>query len=160
MSGSFTTTAEETSALVRLDPWLDIAASRIEEARRVLDELGDADAILDHLAGAFEAVSEERPDLIETWRIGDSEEGRVLRRLERVRAARRDLALDGPAKPPPPFLTVKQLAAGIGLSEATTYGLLERGLIPGARKADPSRPKSHWVIQPIAIDLYLASKEA
>jgi hypothetical protein len=51
-------------------------------------------------------------------------------------------------------ITVDELASAIGVSEATARGYLDRGLIPGARKGDPSKRKSRWLIPADAPDLY------
>lgn len=53
--------------------------------------------------------------------------------------------LDGASRPAPP-LSVAELAEALGLTRSKTYRLLERGLIPGAFKTDPTLPKSHYFI--------------
>jgi hypothetical protein len=41
---------------------------------------------------------------------------------------------------------VERLAAALGYERASTYRLLQRDLIPGAHKTDPSKKKSRFVI--------------
>jgi len=136
-------------------PYLDFAQERIDAAREALYELRRADGILEALADALGDAEQLAPGWRDSLQLSESEEAQLLRRLGRVRAARRQLVLDGPATAPPAFLTVPELAEAIGVSEATARTYLERGLIPGARKADPSRPKSRWIIPADAPTRYL-----
>jgi hypothetical protein len=52
-------------------------------------------------------------------------------------------------------ISVADLAADIHQSEGTTRKLLSGGLIPGARRKDPTKRNSHWVIPACAPRLYL-----
>jgi hypothetical protein len=52
-------------------------------------------------------------------------------------------------------ISVPELAANINQSEGTARKLLSQGLIPGARRKDPSKRNSHWVIPACAPRLYL-----
>jgi hypothetical protein len=55
----------------------------------------------------------------------------------------------------PRYLTVGELAAALGQSERSTRQLLNRGLIPGARRMDPGAGRSPWLIPDDAPDLYV-----
>src|SRR5438132_276928 len=64
---------------------------------------------------------------------------------------------DRPAQPEQAYatITVAELATNIHQSEGATRKLLSEGLIPGARRKDPSKNNSHWIIPACAPRLYL-----
>jgi len=53
-------------------------------------------------------------------------------------------------------LTVDEFAARIGQTVGSTRRLLNKGLVPGARRMDPTAKKSHWIIPATAPEEYLA----
>lgn len=57
--------------------------------------------------------------------------------------------------PEPRYLTVAELATALGQSERTTRQLLNHGLVPGARRMDPSTGRSPWLIPIDAPSKYL-----
>jgi hypothetical protein len=59
-------------------------------------------------------------------------------------------------KPHPDRLTVDEFAALIGQTVGSTRRLLNKGLVPGARRMDPTAKKSHWIIPRTAPEEYLA----
>jgi hypothetical protein len=56
----------------------------------------------------------------------------------------------------PGRLTVDEFAAQIGQTVGSTRRLLNKGLVPGARRMDPTAKKSHWIIPLTAPEDYLA----
>jgi hypothetical protein len=54
-------------------------------------------------------------------------------------------------------ISVRDLAKKIGQTESATRRLLVQGRIPGARRKDPSKTNSHWLIPASAPALYLAA---
>lgn len=63
-----------------------------------------------------------------------------------------------PSGPPahPDRLTVEEFATRIGQTVGSTRRLLNKGLVPGARRMDPTAKKSHWIIPTTAPEDYLA----
>lgn len=58
-------------------------------------------------------------------------------------------------QPDPRYVTVDQLAAMIGQTVGSTRRLLRKGLIPGARRKDPTASRSPWLIPADAAERYL-----
>jgi hypothetical protein len=56
----------------------------------------------------------------------------------------------------PGRLTVEEFAAQIGQTVGSTRRLLNKGLVPGARRMDPTAKKSHWIIPLTAPEEYLS----
>jgi hypothetical protein len=61
-----------------------------------------------------------------------------------------------PSDRDPGRLTVDEFAAQIGQTVGSTRRLLNKGLVPGARRMDPTAKKSHWIIPTTAPEDYLA----
>jgi hypothetical protein len=126
----------ERNAFDAVLPYLDAAEQKLGEAQAAL---GCTDAVIEVVEEAL-ALLPGSPD---HWLLQDSAEGKAARKLDRLRQRRGQIPGSATATT---FLTVDELAGRIGISDATARTYLERGLIPGARKADPTRPKSRWLI--------------
>jgi hypothetical protein len=63
---------------------------------------------------------------------------------------------EGRDEPAPTPITVRDLAAAIGLPVHTVYRLLDKDAIPGVFKLDATRRKSRYYIPPDASQRFLA----
>jgi len=61
-----------------------------------------------------------------------------------------------PRRKEPGRLSVEEFAEQIGQTVGSTRRLLNKGLVPGARRMDPTAKKSHWIIPTTAPEDYLA----
>jgi hypothetical protein len=60
-------------------------------------------------------------------------------------------------RPAPSYIKVNKLADELGQTTNATRRLLDRGLIPGARRITPGLANSPWLIPPNAAEEYLAT---
>lgn len=99
----------------------------------------------------LESRADELADLAEM--IGGLEEY-----LSATEGAHTDTAAEtARAEKPEPSITVPQLATAIGQSDGATRNLLDKGLIPGARRKTPGKSNSPWLIPASAPGKYLST---
>lgn len=115
---------------------------------------------VDHRIAAVRRMLAELPHGADELLLRDDDLGEVARRVEQLRRTRTRFDSSAATVEPARLISVRVLADGIGVSEATARAYLERGLIPGARKADPTKKKSRWLIPADAPARYLQQKEA
>jgi hypothetical protein len=87
----------------------------------------------------------------EAKRLGEGD-----RPVADVAAAAEDELAAQPKRRDADRLTVEEFAARIGQTVGSTRRLLNKGLVPGARRIDPTAKKSHWIIPTTAPEDYLA----
>ena len=128
----------------------EILALGESEADKVRRSLAVLDAVVD-------AVSASLTPEADSWRLSECDFARDLRRFERLRETRQRLSGTLSTRSPDEgTISVPELARGIGQTDGVTRGLLERGMMPGARRKTPGKKNSPWIIPASAADEYLA----
>lgn len=136
------------------DPFAELACY-LTHAEKVLSEAERALGFSADLINTTENILSTVPLPCdrEALVLADHPNGELARRLERVKTQRARLI---GSSEPDTWISVEQLAHGIGQSVGHTRRLLEAKLIPGARRKTPGVKNSPWLIPPSAAAAYAA----
>lgn len=141
--------ADQASPLEAVTPYLDRIEERIREAA---ERIAYAHNMLDAVDEGIALIPRSRDELLALEGV----EGQVTRRVDRLRGHLAQAA-SGVTSAATGTITPKELASAIGQSEHTTRRLLDKGLIPDARRKTPNVKNSPWIIPASAPTEYLAS---
>jgi hypothetical protein len=132
-----------------LGDWLTFAERLFDTASHAFER---ADLILSSVEDFGARLSDDPDALL----LGESDTSSELRRIERLKRRRAEILSRRSHHDANNYITVKQLADEIGQTDGATRRLLERGLIPGARRKTPGVKNSPWIIPASASETYLA----